>query len=254
VSELEPRNDDEALSALLDGTLSSETAAALTARLEREPELAARFEAMERANRAVQAAYRDVVDEPLPERVLDLLRAPRAGDDRVVELRPRARRSSPAWFPHALAAGIALAVGVGLGFGLSQRGGESGPAALLAAAGAVAPGSPLHDLLESAPSGVPRALDGGARAEARFTFRAEDGDWCRELAVTTDAASSAALACRRSGAWRVELLGIEAAGGELYRPAGADSPFQEAVDGLMDGEPLEPDAERALLASAWASD
>jgi hypothetical protein len=87
-----------------------------------------------------------------------------------------------------------------------------------------------------------------------LTFRAEDGDWCRELAVTTDAASSAALACRRSGAWRVELLGVEAAGGELYRPAGADSPFQEAVDGLIDGEPLEPDAERARLASGWEGD
>lgn len=254
MSELEPRNDDEALSALLDGTLSSEAAAALTARLEREPELAARLEAMERASRAVRDAYRGVVDEPLPDRVLELLRAPHSSGDRIVPLQPRHRRTAQRWFPHALAAGIALAVGFGLGFGLSQRGGDSGPAALLAAAGAVSPGSPLHDLLESAPSGVPRALDGGARAEARLTFRAENGDWCRELAVTTGAASSAALACRRSGAWRVELLGVEAAGGELYRPAGGDSPFREAVGGLMDGEPLEPDAERALLASGWESD
>lgn len=252
MSELHPHDDDEALSALIDGTLPSEAAAALNERLAREPGLAARLAAMERANRAVRAAYRGVVDEPLPDRVLDLLRAPR--DGRIVDLRARRRRASPAWFPHALAAGIALAVGLGLGFGLSQRGGESGSAALLAGAGAVPPASPLHELLESAPSGVARPVDGAATAEARFTFRAQDGDWCRELAVTTESASHAALACRRGGAWRVELVGVAAAGGELYRPAGAESPFQEAVDALIDGEPLEPGAERALLANGWSSD
>ena len=88
MSEL-PRGDDEALSALLDGSLPAEEAAALEKRLEREPQLAARFEAMQRADRAVRDAYRDVVDEPLPERVLDLLLAPR--DDRIVPLERRPR-------------------------------------------------------------------------------------------------------------------------------------------------------------------
>lgn len=244
--------DDEALSALIDQSLPSEAAAELRARLEREPKLAARYEAMERANRAVREAYRGVVDEPLPERVLDLLRVPHAGDDRIVDLRAR-RRASPAWFPHALAAGIALAVGVGLGMAVSQRAGDDGPTRLLAATGTVPPGSPLHELLESAPSGAARLLDGAATAEARLTFKAEGGDWCREITVSTDAASNAALACRRAGAWRVELVGVAPAGGALYRPAAAGSPFQEAVDTLIDGEPLEPDAERALLASGWPS-
>lgn len=248
------RGDDEALSALLDGSLPDDEAAALEARLAREPEYAARFEAMRRADRAVRDAYRGVADEPLPERVLDLLREPRAGagGDRVIAFERRLRRGAPAWWPHALAAGIALAVGVGLGFGLGQRAGE--PPTLLAAAATIPAGSALHELLESAPSGVARPLGGAATAEARFTFRAQDGDWCRELGVVTPSASNAAIACRRGGAWRVELVGTAAAGNATYRPAGAEAPFQEAVDALIDGEPLEPDAERALLANGWASD
>jgi hypothetical protein len=160
----------------------------------------------------------------------------------------------PAWFPQALAAGIALAVGLGLGFGLGRRSGDIDASSLLAATGAVAPGSRLHELLESVPSGEPRALDGTLTAAARLTFRTVDGDWCRELTVTSAAIGSAALACRRGGDWRVELLGVAAAGGELYRPAGADAPFEEAVDALIDGEALEPDAERALLEGGWPSD
>lgn len=247
--------EDEALSALIDGTLPRDEAAALRERMTREPALAARFSAMDSANRAVRDAYRDVVDEPLPERVLELLRAPRARDVNVVALDARKRRRAlPVWLPHAAAAGISLAIGLGLGFGVGQRAGDL-PTDLLTATGAVAPSSPLHELLESVPSGELRALGAAATAEARLTFRARDGDWCRELTVSAADASHAALACRRVGGWHVELIAPAAAGGELYRPAGSgDAPFEEAVDALIDGEPLEADAERALVARGWASD
>lgn len=246
--------DDDALSALMDGALPSDEAAVLRARLEREPALAARFASMERANRAVRDAYRDVVDEPLPERVLDLLRGPETRAANVVDLDARrTRRALPAWLPQAAAAGVALAIGLGLGFGLGQRSEQLEPAGLLASTGPVGPGSALHELLESVPSGEARSLD-GATAETRFTFRTQSGDWCRELAVTSGAARNAAVACRRDGGWRVDLVGVEAAAGEVYRPAAGDAPVREAVDALIDGQPLEPDAERALLERGWAND
>ena len=247
-----PSRDDEALSALIDGALPSDEAAALHARMLREPTLAARFAAMERANRAVGDAYRDVVDEPLPPRVLELLRAPQARDGNVVDLEARRGRRPPAWLPLAVAAGVALAIGLGLGFGFGQRSDDT-PGSLLAVMGSVARGSALHELLESTSSGAPREVD-GATAEARYTFRTQDGEWCREFAVSSGASRNAAVACRRDGAWRVDLVGVEAAGGEVYRPAGGDAPLREAVDALIDGEPLERDAERALVARGWARD
>src|SRR6185436_3392245 len=107
-----PSRDDDALSALIDGALPSDEAAALRARMTRDPALAARFAAMERANRLVGDAYRDGVDEPLPERVLDLLRAQQTHGGNVVELADRRqRRALPAWVPRAAAAGVARAIG-----------------------------------------------------------------------------------------------------------------------------------------------
>ena len=244
-------SDDQLLSSLIDGALSNDEAAALRGRLEREPALAARFAAMQRGNDAVRDAYRNVIDEPLPDRTLRLLSASRAHANPVTAHPPR--RAIAQWFPHALAAGIALAVGLGLGFGVGQRAGSPAPASVLAATGAVAVGSPLHDLLEAVPSGEARGLSSSVTAEVRLTFRAVDGDWCRQLAVSSPVASNTALACRRAGGWRVELLGVAPAGGELYRPAGAAAPLDEAVDALIDGEPLEADAERAVLASGWPS-
>src|SRR5688572_26604292 len=84
--------DDDALSALIDGALPSDEADALRARIAREPKLAARLAAMARANRAVRDAYRDVVDEPLPQRVLELLRRPQTHAADVVDLDARRRR------------------------------------------------------------------------------------------------------------------------------------------------------------------
>jgi hypothetical protein len=245
-------SDDDALSALMDGALPSDEAEALRARVAREPALAARLAAMERANRAVHDAYRDVVDEPLPQRVLELLRAPQASERDVVDLAARRqRRAFPAWLPLAAAASVALAIGLGLGLTLSRV--PDTPGGLLATTGPVARGSMLHELLESTPSGAPREVD-GATAEARYTFRTQGGEWCREIAVSSGASRNAAVACRRDGAWRVDLVGVEAAGGEVYRPAGGDTPLREAVDALIDGEPLERDAERALVGGGWARD
>jgi hypothetical protein len=247
-----PSSDDDALSALIDRALPSAEADALRARIAREPKLAARLAAMERADRAVRDAYHGVVDEPLPEHVLELLRRPQAHAD-VLELGARRRRRAiPAWLPQAAAAGVALAIGLGLGFGLGQRSSDAPAVGGLVATGPVAPGSALELLLESVPSGEPHELD-GATAEARFTFRAQGGDWCRELAVSSGTSRNGAVACRRGGAWRIDLVGVEAAGGEVYRPAGGDTPLREAVDALIDGEPLEPDAERALVARGWAN-
>jgi negative regulator of sigma E activity len=245
-----PTSDDDALSALIDGALPSGEADALRARIARDPTLAARLAAMERANSAVRDAYRGVVDEPLPERVVELLRAPQASERDDLAARRR-RRALPAWLPLAAAASVALAIGLGLGLTSSQA--PDTPGGLLATTGPVARGSMLHELLESTPSGAPREVD-GATAEARYTFRTQGGEWCRELAVSSGASRNAAVACRRDGAWSVDLVGVEAAGGEVYRPAGGDTPLREAVDALIDGEPLERDAERALFARGWARD
>jgi hypothetical protein len=245
--------DDELLSALLDGVLSPEEAAQLEHRLEREPKLLARFEALERANTKVRDAYAGVVDEPLPQKLVDLLATEK---DNVVPLaarQPRERRSFVS--PTALAASIALAIGVGLGIALAP--GRQAPDAieLAAAGGAVAPGTALFELLEGVPSAESRELSAGVTAVPVVTFGTADGGYCREVDVASTAGTTQMLACRRDGAWRLAHTSYVASATTdgVFRPASGASPaIDAAIEELIDGAPLDAAAERELLGRGWA--
>jgi hypothetical protein len=246
--------DDELLSALLDGVLSPDEAAQLEHRLEREPKLLARFEALERANTVVRDAYAGVVDEPLPQKLLDLLGAEK---DNVVPLAarrsPEPRRSFVS--PTALAASIALAIGVALGVALAPGRQAFDAIDLAAEGGAVAPGSALFEMLEGVPSAESRELSAGVTATPVVTFGTADGGYCREVDVASTAGTTQMLACRRDGAWRLAHTSYvaSAATDGVFRPATGPSPaIDVAIDELIDGAPLDAAAERELIGSGWA--
>jgi hypothetical protein len=237
--------DDEALSALLDGALSREEAEALRRRLATEPALAARFEELRRVDEAVRGAYAGVAEEPVPRRIVDLVRegAP------VVPLRRFA-------WPVAAAAG--LAAGFLIAF-LALRGGAPlGPPGLLADRGVVEKHSRLHAVLESLPSGETRELGKAWSATPRMTFRSREGLACRRVDLAGAGGSVDAVVCRRDGVWRAELLGYTAAqkaGGDgLYHPAtgGAPSRVDDAINAMVQGSPLGRDDERDWMRRGWS--
>lgn len=299
--------DDEALSALLDGELPDDEAERLRARLAREPALAARLEVLENADAKVRGAYEGLTDEPVPQSVVDLLRpaegshatgsgeaaAPAnearasageasasAGEARalageaqaaagevgasaaetggdVVDFRARARKRTGEprrWFsmPAAVAAGIALVVGVLVGRVLGPDAPAPETSALVA--GAVEPGTPLHDALQSAPSTETRELSANLSVTPALTFRTQNGNYCRQLDLTTPRGTTETLACRRDEEWRVELAAFtpRPGDGDVYRPAaGDDSPVRAAVDSMIEGAPLDAEAEQSLIARGW---
>ena len=62
------------------------------------------------------------------------------------------------------------------------------------------------------------------------------------------------LACRRDGGWRIAHASYAAATAPdgVYRPASGPSPaIDAAIDELIDGVPLEAEAERALMSRGW---
>jgi anti-sigma factor RsiW len=260
-----PPADDEALSALLDGALPNEEAERLRQRLSREPSLAERFAALERANAAVRDAYADVAAEPLPAQVLELLSSQRsAGNEdgdrarNVIELAAHKQRSKPRFvtIPAAIAASIALAIGLSLGVWFGPRAPAPESAALIATAGSVEPGTELHDVLQTVRSGATRALGGNLAATPRLTFKTLAGDYCRHVDLTSARNTTATLACRRSGGWQLEVLHFGPPGSRgpegLYRPAtGTPSTLDSAIDELIDGAPLDAQAEDALIAGGW---
>lgn len=254
-------SDDALLSALIDDELPPERAAELRARLAEEPALAARYEALRRADRRVRRAFASADPGPLPEAVLRLLRdagerpAPARSAKKTVSL-PAPRRFRPP--PAALAAGIALFF---LGFVLARVLLPQQPAtppglALADAAGVVDEASPLYRVLENAPSSETVRLSGGLAATPRLTFERKGGGYCRLLDVAGASGANSALACRAGDTWRLRLATF--AGGALasdngYRLAssGRSPAVDRMIDDLIEGAPLGAEAEADLLRSGW---
>jgi hypothetical protein len=246
--------DDEALSALIDGALTTQDAQRLRERIAGEPVLAARLTALEQADAILRNSYAGIVEEPLPPQLLARLK-PSAPAENVVALHGNGgwRR---AWVPSALAAGIALAVGLVIGLSVDSTT-NSLRRLDFAAGGTVAAGSGLFDVLESVPSGQTRVLDGVLSATPRFTFRTVDGDYCRQLGVSAGTRRTETLACRQEGIWQLEMavFGSESAtpaSADVYRPAGRDSgPMDSAVNAMIEGSPLGLALEERVMAAGW---
>jgi hypothetical protein len=245
--------DDEALSALLDGALSREAAAALRRRLSAETALARRLEELRRVDEVVRAAYAGVVEEPTPSRVVDVVR----GAAQVVPPHARAWAGSRRIaLPFAAVAGLAAGFLIAL---LALRGAAPpGPPGLLADRGAVVERSPLHDVLETLPSGETRDLGSAWSATPRLTFLSTEGLACRRVDLAGAGGSVDAVVCRRGGVWRAELIGYapaqKATGDGLYHPATGETPSRvdDAINSMMQGRPLGRDGERDWIRRGWS--
>ena len=245
--------DDEALSALLDDALPREDAAVLLRRLSAEPVLARRLEELRRVDALVRGAYAAVVEEPAPRHIVDLVRGKAGTVPRRVGAWAGARRFA---LPFAAVAG--LAAGILVAF-LFLRGSEPpGPPGLLAERGAVEPRSPLHEVLETLPTGETRDLGNAWSATPRLTFRNTEGILCRRVDLAGAGRSLEAVVCRGAGAWRAELIGYGPArtstDDSLYHPAtgGPQSRVDDAIGSMMQGGPLGREEERSLISHGWS--
>lgn len=230
---------DATIIAYLDGELPPEAAAAVEAAAARDEALAMRVARHRRLASAVKAAFADVADEPVPDR---LSAAVEAG--RVVSLDSvRQRRITPAWGRWgSIAAGVAAGLVVGLTL-------PRGPAPMvdgdMRARGQLA--SALESQLASAPGE-------GEVVKVGLSFRAQDQRYCRTFTVSRGE-GPAGLACRDADGWSVRMAVAQgpAGPGGAYRTAAGETPPEvlEAAQGLMRGEPLDATAEAAARAKGW---
>lgn len=214
--------------AYVDGELDADGAARVEAAMRDDPVLAAKVVAQQRLRTHLRRAWEPVLDEPVPDRFRDALRAP-----------PPARRS-PVW----LAAAASLLLGV-----VATTWWQ-----------ATRPGAPVQfaDGTLTAHGGLAEALDHRLSADpARggigvgLSFRSRDGDYCRSFAL--DAQSLAGLACRRGGGWQVVALGTHEAQAPGLRQASSPLPpaVLAEVDARLLDEPLDADGERRAREAGW---
>ncbi len=262
--------NDSNLMAFVDGELGSEARAQLQAELLENTSLQERVAALTRQNQRLAAAFTPVLDEPVPDRLSQLLHVssavsePTSAPAPVVDLasarraktqrkaaqaqaqgQASPRRSFSSW---AQWGGMAASVVLGVLMGSqlqSERGGKGGDLGLqdgqLVAGGAIE--KSLSTQLASDNSSA-------TSVAVHLSFVDKRGQYCR----TFSTGQVAGLACQTQGQWAVQQLArTEATPATTLRQAGSALPraVLDAVDQQIKGDALNADAERAARASGW---
>lgn len=201
--------------------------------------------------RRVARAYDDVLHEPVPQRLTDLLsKTPPVVDLSAERTRRRAPSRAGARAPWATwtwahwgGMAASLAIGVAAGALVVQRGNDG---TLLAEhAGQVVAGAPLAHALDAR-----LASERGANVAVQLSFVDRNGRYCR----TFTAPSVAGLACREGANWNIVATAqtSPASNGEM-RQAASDLPKSvlDAVDARIAGNALDAAQERAARARGW---
>ena len=264
--------DDETLTAYIDGELSADRMAEITAHLENSPELAKRAERMRLADKLFTQASHAIDSKPMPAEILTMLEAfpenkdKSAEDQKITRLPFKGQQTvsrAPVW-QMAMAASVALFIGLGAGRGLmTPSTSETAPQVILAqqTAGIIGPGNALFDILEKQPGTSPVAINGTGNTTVTpiMTFRSGD-TYCREFDVMTAGSSTRNIACRTENTWIVKLSvgadGHMPSDNSQYQTASqADNPVITAmILDLIDGDALDAGHEAEIIRQNWQSD
>ena len=247
---------DETLMAYADGEVDAATRAIIEAAMRDDPEIRRRIEEHRALRETMQGAFSEVLDEPVPQRLIDAARglnAARTGN--VVDL-ARARRAAVdapgrrrSRQPVAMAASVL--VGVALGY-LGWHG--SNTWVKTNSSGELVAGAGLAEALSNQLSDD---RSPGLVAITGLSFRAKTGDYCRTFSSTGTPASSG-LACREGDGWKIKVLAQSpnaTSNSSNFRQAASAvaPPVRSAVEESIDGEPLDRAGEIAARQGGWAA-
>jgi hypothetical protein len=227
--------DTEKLIAFADGELTGADRAEVEAALAEDPALREQLEAHRQVSTRLSAAFDGALSEPVPQRLTEAAQMPRQGE--VIDF--TARRAAKWSFREYGAMAASIALGLVVGIGVLQ---PPEPMVATAATGLEAQGA-LSQALNTQ-----LASDETGAVRIGVSFRNHDGDYCRTFDLTQGGASG--VACRDNNRWNIPLLSGSAAGGEV-RTAGASTEVLNAVDAMIEGDPLDAAAERTARDANW---
>jgi hypothetical protein len=214
---------DETLMAFADGTLPAAEADRIATALDADPALAERVALLADGRRIAARAFRDVLDEPIPARLLAAASpaaAAAANDNR----RP--------WRIVALAAAAGLLLGAFLGTQLP--GNTPADAGLLPAR--------LATALENTSEGGP----------VSGTHLAEGGLYCRRFMLPDGPTTLQGLACRDPEGWRLRVAVARTTDDTSFEPASADDPvIDDILERLGAGPALDAASVTAAQQRGW---
>jgi hypothetical protein len=253
---------EETLMAYVDGELDAKSRSDVQAAMAADPEVAERAARHEALRLKAQAAFRAVLDEPVPERLLSAARTAPTGvrgsnvrdlaHERAVraESQHPASRAQGSWTQWgAIAASLIAGLIIGQHF-LPRNDG----APFATRAGGLFARNALAQALSTqlASNQLP-----GSAVQIGLSFRTHSGEYCRTFALAINTGSDgslAGLACHEHGEWRVDMLvPSESGASNAYRMAGTQLPkaVMQAVEDGIAGEPLDASGERTARDNDW---
>jgi surface antigen len=259
----EPIFSDETLMAYADGELREPEASVVRDIALRDPAIGRRIAMFKASRQVLAAAFDRVVDQPVPQRLVDAVQAlgREHGAVRVKARTPRRWTTVDfawlhGWQQYAVAASVAGLVGVVVGWWGATGGWRQDNSGSLTTQVASLPAD-LTDALDRLPSGVRAStrLDGGA-ADVLPLASYQNGDsLCREFEISRPSAevpqAVRGVVCRDDGRWLLKAvadLKSAKARSDEYRPASGGDDLAPVL-GL--GRSLSQEEERRLLADGW---
>lgn len=255
---------DEMLMAYVDGELDGNARTAVEAYLASVPEGVERLRVFEATGRGLSSLFDQPMQEPVPQRLLDVVNAP--ADVVAFDRSKRARQPSTitAW-PTALAASLTiLAVGASAYWFASQSESQLKDhlGVEIASSGERIASRPVASVLDAAASGTTIATtinSQNARIKPVYTFATASSGFCRQFMITAqDATAYGSVACKSTdGRWRIEAYEAldpnRSTAGKIAPASGNAGPksVEDAVDRLIDGDVLGLEAERAVIERGW---
>lgn len=244
---------DETLMAYADDEVDADLRRQIEAAMALDPSIAERIARHRSLRVDLGAAFNGVLDEPIPDRLLDAanasevetksatvtdLSAARTAKQRATK--PERRWSWPEW------TSIAASLLIGILAGRSALQPSQSDLFVTEDEGIVARGDLSAALTDQV---------GGAEADAKvrigLTFQDQRGQYCRTFTTP----STAGFACRDANAWKVRAMseGVANEQGGDYRRAATQLPpaILTAVENSMAGEALDREQEQAARERDW---
>lgn len=247
----------EGLMAYADGVLEPDAVAHVEAALAAHPELADEIEAYRQTAAALADAFDAPLDEAVPAHLEALIMGPAATGHNVTSLQSERRRRSrglPVW-GQAIAACAVFGFGALFGGQLLSGEGKGAVDSRLLVAGQLNSAHPIAQALESAASGQTVNIEGGT-FDVVASYPVASGATCREFEAMDALGAAVGLACRRGGAWTVEVLvhaePATAPAGGFRLASGFDGEIIDSVLGRLGADVgLAVEAEACLIDNGW---
>jgi len=244
--------DFETLAAYVDGELPVEEMRRIESLLASRPDLAEQVERQRALRASMQDALGEILAEPVPDRLRDLVRNAPAHRSFAALAAETLQR---AFAPRVLIPVAALACGLVIGFGLDRAAREEGLFASSSSGRLIAQGALAQALSEQlASAGYP-----GPGPRIRISFRSRAGQDCRTFTFATARASTAGIACHDRDEWVVGTLTPgekNAVSGGSYRMAASamPEPIRSTVSAMIVGQPFDAAGEREARDRSWNPD